>query len=220
MYTELIDSFILQMSMPTQEIEKVLPHSTKVNHHLQVLILVNTLLTFAVGMFAPFYAVFVAKVGGDATMAGLSWALFSIISGILILLFSRLELKIKRRHVLLALGYLLRAVVFLSYAFMDSIAQLLITQVLWGVAAALGTPAFDALYSSNLSKDKSIVEWGNWEGVSSIATGIAAIIGGALIQLVGFQQLFLTMSLITAAIGIFLLYQRYKIKKILMEVKM
>jgi hypothetical protein len=192
---------------------KTIPGNSKLNKHLRMLIFVNTTLTFAVGMFAPFYAVFVQKIGGGAVLAGVSWALFSVVSGLLILVLSKWELHIKKRHMLLASGYLIRSIVFLSYAFMDNIPQLLVTQVLWGVASALGTPAFDALYTSNISKDAAITEWGDWEGISAIATGIAALIGGFLIQVIGFKILFLLMSVICLSLGIYLIYLRYRIKK-------
>jgi predicted MFS family arabinose efflux permease len=199
--------------MQAEDVAKTLPSGSKLNKNLRLLIFVNTVITFTVGMFAPFYAVFVVKIGGGAALAGVSWALFSVVSGILILLLSKWELRIKRQHILLAIGYLIRSIVFLSYAFMNNIPQLLITQVLWGIASAIGTPAFDALYTSNTSKETAIVEWGDWEGVSAIATGIAALIGGLLIQSVGFKILFLLMSAISALLGIYLLYQRYKIQK-------
>ena len=201
-------------NMNPEEKIKTLPHGSKLNKKLKVLIFVNTTLTFAVGMFAPFYAVFVQKIGGGAALAGVSWALFQVISGILILVLSKWELRIKKRHVLLAVGYLIRSVVFLSYAFMNNIPQLLVTQVLWGIASALGTPAFDALYTSSVSQETAIVEWGDWEGISAIATGIAALVGGLLIQTVGFKILFICMSIITMSLGIYLLYQRYKIKSL------
>ena len=177
-------------------------------------IFVNTIIVFTVGMFAPFYAVFVQKIGGGAALAGISWALFSIVSGVFILLLSKWELRVKKRHVLLALGYIIRAVVFLSYAFIDNIPQLLITQVLWGIAGAIGTPAFDSLYNSNTSKEALIVEWGDRDGIAAIATGIAALIGGFLIQIVGFRTLFIIMFVISFSLGIFLFYQRYKMKKL------
>jgi predicted MFS family arabinose efflux permease len=199
--------------MQAEDVTKTLPSGSKLNKNLRLLIFVNTVITFTVGMFAPFYAVFVVKIGGGAALAGVSWALFSVVSGILILLLSKWELRIKRQHILLAIGYLIRSMVFLSYAFMNNIPQLLITQVLWGIASAIGTPAFDALYTSNTSKETAIVEWGDWEGVSAIATGVAALIGGLLIQSVGFKILFLLMSAISALLGIYLLYQRYKIQK-------
>lgn len=199
--------------MQAEDVAKTLPSGSKLNKNLRLLIFVNTVITFTVGMFAPFYAVFVVKIGGGAALAGVSWALFSVVSGILILLLSKWELRIKRQHILLAIGYLIRSIVFLSYAFMNNIPQLLITQVLWGIASAIGTPAFDALYTSNTSKETAIVEWGDWEGVSAIATGVAALIGGLLIRSVGFKILFLLMSAISALLGIYLLYQRYRIQK-------
>lgn len=200
--------------MQPEDAVKNLPSGSKLNKNLRLLIFVNTIITFTVGMFAPFYAVFVAKIGGGAALAGVSWALFSVVSGVLILLLSKWELRVKRQHILLAVGYLIRAIVFLSYAFMNNISQLLITQVLWGIASAVGTPAFDALYTSSTSKETAISEWGDWEGVSAIATGIAALIGGMLIQQVGFKTLFILMSIISALLGGWLLYERNKVKKI------
>ena len=199
--------------MQPENIIKTLPHGSKLNKNLRLLIFVNTIIVFTVGLFAPFYAVFVQKIGGGVALAGVSWALFSVVSGIFILMLSKWELRVKKRHVLLALGYIIRAIVFLSYAFMDNIPQLLVTQILWGIAGAVGTPAFDSLYTSNTSKEASIVEWGDWEGISAIATGIAALIGGFLIQMIGFRILFILMSTISLSLGIFLLYQRYKVKK-------
>ncbi|MGH7250037.1 MAG: hypothetical protein ACREGC_03615, partial [Minisyncoccia bacterium] len=84
---------------------------------------------------------------------------------------------------------------------------------LWGVASAVGTPAFDALYTSNTSKETSIIAWADWEGASAIATGIAALVGGLFIQVLGFRILFIFMALISASLGSYLLYQRYEIKK-------
>ena len=105
---------------------------------------------------------------------------------------------------MLALGYIIRGLVFLSYAYMGSIAQLIFTQVLWGVGAALGSPAFDAVYSAHTTKEDSIVQWGQWEGIASIATGLAAILGGILIQAVGFSFVFLGMAVICFFLGIYI----------------
>jgi MFS family permease len=120
------------------------------------------------------------------------------------LLFSRWELRVKEQELLLAVGYIIRAVAFLSYAYMSSMAQLIMTQVLWGVAVAISIPAFDALYAAHTSKEASIAEWGGLEGVTSIATGIAALIGGLIINSFGFQPIFFTMAGITLLIAIYI----------------
>ena len=131
---------------------------TGLNRSLRILITVNSVLVFIMGLFAPFYAVFVQQIGGSIAFAGLSWAIFSIVSGVLIFLFSNWQMKVKEPELLIALGYILRGGVFMSYVFMTSIPQLIITQIFWGVAVALGTPAFDSVYSNHTTRENSIVE--------------------------------------------------------------
>ena len=181
----------------------ILP-STQLNRSLRILITTNSILAFVVGLFAPFYAVFVEGLGGNIAFAGLSWAIFSIVAGVLILLFSNWELKVKEQELLIALGYILRGGVFLSYAFMTSITQLIFTQIFWGVSAAIGVPAFDAVYADHTAKDSSIVQWGEWEGISSITGGIAALVGGIMIQSFGYQTVFLAMAITSLGLGIYI----------------
>lgn len=181
----------------------ILPRE-KLNKSLRILIFTNTVMVFIIGMLAPFYAVFVQKIGGNIAFAGFSWAVFSIVAGILILLFSNWQLKIKEQELLLALGYLIRGVVFLSYAFMGNITQLIFTQILWGIGAALSTPAFDAVYSAHTNQKDSIVQWGQWEGIASVATGLAAIIGGILIQAIGYPSVFIGMSALSFLLGVYI----------------
>lgn len=178
--------------------------NTRLNKSLKILIMTNATLVFIAGLFAPFYAVFIQHIGGNIAFAGLSWAVFSIVAGILIFLFSNWELKVKEQELLISLGYILRGGVFLSYAFMTSMTQLILTQVLWGVAAAIGTPAFDSVYTAHTSKENAIVEWGQWEGIASIVTGVAALIGGILIQAFGYEAIFMVMAFVSIGLGIYI----------------
>src|SRR3990167_8558754 len=94
---------------------KFLLPRARLNQSLRILIVANATIWFVVGMFAPFYAVFVEHViGGNIAFAGFSWALFSIVAGILTLLFSNWELHVREQELLLALGYVIHGVVFLS----------------------------------------------------------------------------------------------------------
>ncbi len=181
----------------------VLPH-TRLNRSLRILITVNAILVFIVGLFAPFYAVFIASLGGSIALAGFAWALYSLVAGVLILLFSNWQLKIKEQELLIALGYIIRAGVFLSYAFMTSLPQLLATQILWGVATAISTPAFDAVYAKHTTQEDSIVQWGGWEGIAAIATGAAALVGGVMIQSFGYHAIFMVMAVISLCLGLYI----------------
>ena len=178
----------------------IFPH-LRLNRSLRILVITNAVLAFIIGLFAPFYAVFIQHIGGNVAFAGLAWGLSSLVGGILIFLFSNWQLKIKEQELLIALGYVLRGVVFLSYAFMTNMTQLIATQILWGIATAIGTPAFDSVYTAHTSKENSILEWGQWEGVSAIVTGIAAFVGGLLIQGFGYEIIFMTMAVISFTLG-------------------
>ena len=151
-----------------------------------------------------FYAIFIENMGGSVATAGFTWGLFMIVAGILTLLFSRWELRMKEQELLLAIGYIIRGAAFLSYAFMASMSQLVVTQVLWAVGMALGAPAFDSLYASHTDKDDSIQQWGSWEGIAAISSGSAALIGGVLIQEFGFSAVFLSMAIICFLLGAYI----------------
>ncbi len=191
-------------TQPSKQIFSLIFPGVRLNRSLRILITVNSILVFISGLFAPFYAVFIAHIGGSIAFAGLSWAIFSIVAGLLIFLFSTLELKMKEPELLIALGYVLRGVVFISYAYMTNLTQLIITQVLWGMATALGSPAFDSVYASHTSKENAIAEWGKWEGIAAIVTGLAALIGGVLIQTFGYTTIFMVMSITSFGLGIYI----------------
>ena len=70
-------------------------------------------------------------------------------------------------------------------------------QIIFGISTAIGTPAFDSLYSKNLQKGKFASQWGTWESMYAITVGIAAIIGGLIAQTYGFKVLFIVMLIIS-----------------------
>ena len=93
---------------------------------LRILIAVNMIFTFVVGVFAPFYAVFVVEeLQGNIAFAGMSWGVFTIISGVLMLLFIRWELRVREQELLLSFGYLIRSVVFVFLKLSNSFTTLL-----------------------------------------------------------------------------------------------
>jgi hypothetical protein len=68
-----------------------------------------------------------------------------------------------------------------------------------GVAEAIGTPAWDALYAKNLSEEMDSYAWGLSTGQSQIVTGIAFGLGGLITHFISFEALFITMGFIQIA---------------------
>jgi MFS transporter, DHA1 family, multidrug resistance protein len=167
----------------------------KVN--LKILLWSSFLINLAAGLFGPIYAVFVEQIGGDLITAGSAYAAFSIATGVLILAFSRWEDRVKHQEKLLVAGRFLSIIGFVGYLYIQNPIHLFIVQIIFGIAASIEVPAYDSLYSKNLTKGKFASGWGIWEAMYAIVTGISAIIGGYIAQTHGFQTLFIIMLILS-----------------------
>jgi MFS family permease len=179
-----------------------------VNKVLRILLFADFFMLLAMGMLTPIYAIFVEEIGGDILSASGAWAIFTLTSGVLILLIGKWEDKQKQKGIpykrFIFFGYLIRSIAFLSYFFVADKYQLFLVQVLLGIGVATTVPAFDSLYSRFLSKGRFASEWGAWEGMNMIVAAIAAVIGGFIAAFLGFKVLFLIMfaaSLVGLAIS-------------------
>ena len=163
---------------------------------LKLLLLSSFLINLSAGLFGPLYAVFVEQIGGDLLTAGLAFAVFSIVSGVLIYIFGKWEDRIKHQENILIISRFLTVLGTIGYLLIQSPAHLFAVQIVFGISSALITPAFDSMYSKNLTKGKYASQWGAWESMYAITVGIAAIIGGYLAQTYGFKTLFIVMVIL------------------------
>jgi len=186
------------------------------NKYLKILLYSSFFITLAGGFFTPIYAIFVEDIGGDILTAGSAYAVYSIVSGVLIYLIGLWEDKVKHQEKLLVAGRGISVLGFAGYLFINSPMDLFIVQILLGIGSAVGTPAFDSLYSSALDKGKYASEWGTWEAMYGIVSGIGAIVGSYIAMFYGFVTLFYVMFFISALSFIatlFLPIQKIKRKK-------
>jgi MFS family permease len=149
--------------------------------------------TLSLGMLGPIYAIFVEDIGGDILDASWAYFSFTFTSGVLIYAISRWEDHSKHKEKLVVAGYFLTAVGALGYSFVDDQMTLVLVQIILGVATAILSPAFDALYSHYVLKERETSNWGAWEGMGYVVTAAAALIGGYIASQYGFPVLFLTM---------------------------
>jgi MFS family permease len=180
---------------------------------LKILLLSSFLISFSAGLFGPIYAVFVEEIGGDLLTAGSAFAAFSIVSGILIYFLGKWEDKIKHKENILIISRFLTIFGTAGYLLIQTPIHLFAVQIVLGISAALITPAFDGLYSKNLTKGKYASQWGLWESMYSITVGVAAIIGGFVAQNYGFQTLFIIMTFLAILSFISTLLLKKQIRK-------
>lgn len=162
----------------------------------------NSFFALAAGMLGPIYAIYVQKIGGDILAAGTAWALFTIISGVGILLMGRIQDSIAKEKPMIVIGYAIDSMAFLGYYFVSNVWQLFLVQILLGIGTVVKTPAYDSFYTRYLEKGKFASQWAAREASWYIITGIAALAGALLAKFYDFKVLFLAMFL-TSLIGLY-----------------
>lgn len=166
------------------------------NRKLRFLLLSNTLFVFAGNLFVPLYALFILKVGGGAELAGELIGLQFFVSFIVGFFVTRLKDKPKLCQYLLMVNYLLRGIAWLLIGLFPSISTLVIAQIIVGISEAIGSPAFNSLFSENLDYKKHIKEWGSWELIKNPVIALSSVMGGFVAAQFGFSSLFLLMSIL------------------------
>lgn len=165
------------------------------NKGAKLLLYGGSLWYFAEGMFGPLLAVFTEELGGNILDITGAWSIYLIFYGVLSIVVGWLADKTDKARLMLV-GYGLNAVFTFCYIFVDTASELLFVQALLGIAAALATPTWDALYDEFTERETDGISWGLAGGVASIFTGIAILIGGYVVGRFSFNALFLIMGII------------------------
>ncbi|TAL43481.1 MAG: MFS transporter [Chitinophagaceae bacterium] len=174
----------------------------KLSRNVRLLLLGANIWYFGEGMMGPLFAVFAEKVGGDILDITWAWATYLIITGLFYILVGKLLNNKTYKVKVMVLGYILNALLTFGYLLVDSPFTLFLVQAGLGIAEAIGTPAWDALYAKNLEDNLDSYAWGLSAGQSQIVTGIAFGIGGVITHFISFNALFITMGIIQIAAAI------------------
>ena len=166
------------------------------NRNLRLLLYSSNLWYLGEGMLGPLFAIFAGKIGGDILDITWAWATYLIVTGVLYIIVGKLTDGRKINAEVMVIGYILNTIFTFSYLFVSSPWHLVMVQAGLGVAAALSTPTWYALYAKYEDKKHDTYEWGLAGGEAEIITGIAVIIGGFIVTYFSFNLLFLTMGVI------------------------
>lgn len=152
---------------------------------------------FGEGMFGPLLAVFAEEVGGSLFDISWAWSAYLLMYGVLSIFIGQISDVVKSgKEKMMVLGYGLNAVFTFGYLFVDNTFDLLVVQAGLGVAAALATPTWNALYDEFSSKNLNGRAWGTAEGVASIITAFSIVVGAYIVTYASFEMLFIAMGVI------------------------
>lgn len=166
------------------------------NKKARILLYSSNIWFFGEGLLGPLFAVFSQKIGGNVLDIAWAWAVYLVVSGVFEIGVGKLsDSKIDKTKLMIA-GYILNAAATFGYLMVSNQLQFFALQVALGVAAALATPTWQALYAKYADKDHDGYAWGLADGDAKIITGVSAVLGGVIVSTVGFSWLFFIMGLL------------------------
>ena len=154
-------------------------------------------------MLGPLFAVFAERIGGTILDISWAWSIYLVVTGILIMVVGKIsDVKVSKEKLMMA-GYALNAVLTFGYLFVSTPLHLFFIQAGLGVAAALSSATWSALYAKYGDPQKAGYMWGLAGGQAQLTTGIAIIVGGFIVNHFSFTVLFITMGIINVGAMIY-----------------
>lgn len=170
---------------------------------IRILLFCSYLNVFAYALFSPLYAVFVQKFDTNLLVISASWGVYALFQGVVMIIFGKVEDRLKDKRPMIVAGYFLLAVGALSFAFISTVHQLYVVQAVNALANGILLPAWKAVYSKAQDKGKEAQEWSLFDGGNLILVSMAAFVGGYVVTTIGFQNLFFIIFLVQLATAIF-----------------
>jgi MFS family permease len=167
-----------------------------VNKALRALYIYNGIFVLAGGLFGPLYAIYVQRIGGDIVTISFSWAIFLISSTLFTFVVSKFGDQVKEKEYLLMAGFLIRALVWILYIYVNNLVFLYVLQILIGLGEALGSPSFDSLIAQHVDKGHQMEEYSDMKIIFNLSGALATFLGGIIVAKFGFPMLFVLMSLL------------------------
>jgi MFS family permease len=155
------------------------------------------------GMIAPFFSLYTNSIGGSILDITWVWATYLIIAGIFTVVVGKISDTWISKEKLIIVGYVLNAVLTFGYLLVGSTWHLFLIQAGLGIATALATPTWNALYEQHGDTVSSGLRWGYADGQEQIVTGIATVVGGLVIQNLSYTVLFLIMGVVQTCAAFF-----------------
>lgn len=177
------------------------------NPVVKFLIISDVLIVGAAGMLAPLFALFVDDfiVGGSPMVVSIAMSAFLISRSLLQIPIATLIDRIKGEEddfTFLFIFSVLSAVTPLLYLYISTPIELYIVQVILGLFTAFTFPAYMAIFTRHVDKNKEGTEWGIYYTMTDLGSAALAIIGGYVAEAYGFRQL-IAIVVIISVIGAF-----------------
>lgn len=169
------------------------------NRVTKLLLFSDIFLVSGFGFIEPILSIFIKDnlLGGQIYAAGLASMLFLLTKSCIQLPFSRYIDKHDHAVNWLIVGSFCIAAVPLIYLYATRVEHIYLAQILYGIGSGLAYPTWLGLWSTHLDRHHESYEWSLYSTTTGICTALAAVIGAASVQFIGFRPTFFAVGLLS-----------------------
>ncbi len=165
----------------------------------------NSMLAFAIGLFTPFWIIFLQKFGGGVEQFGIAIGIMVFAQSITSYFVGKYSDKLGRKVFLIAGGFILAAVVF-SYTIIQTLVELYILQVLNGVTNAMQMTMETAFLGDVTKKTTRGLNIGKYHAIVGAIAGLTIMGSGYIVGGLGFNIIFYAVAIIIFISTLFLFF--------------
>ncbi|MBI4095219.1 MAG: MFS transporter [Candidatus Liptonbacteria bacterium] len=182
----------------------------RTNRVVRNFIFVDLALLAGWGLVQPIFSIYVVRTVSGATLVtvGIAAAIYWILKSILqIPIANYLDRKPGEADDFRALvaGLLVAAFAAFSFGFIREIWHLYLVEVVHAIAFALYVPAWSAIFSRHVDKDRVSFDWSLDSTVAGLSAGASGFLGGVLADQLGFTSVFIFAAFFSLASAFVLL---------------
>lgn len=177
----------------------------------RILLLSNSVMAFAIGLFMPFWIVFLQDFGGSIESFGFAIGLMALSQSITSYFCGRYSDRVGRKIFLIIAGFAITAVI-IAYTLITSMIQLYILQVVNGITQAIQMTMETTMLGDVTKKVSRGADIGKYHAVIGILAAIAMMGGGFLVGQLGIKIIFYITAVLFFISTIVLFYIKERTK--------
>lgn len=165
----------------------------------------NSILAFALGLFTPFWIIFLQDFGGSVEQFGFAIGLMVFAQSITSYFAGKYSDKLGRKIFLIIGGFILSAVVF-GYTLITALIHLYILQIINGITNSMQMTMETTFLGDITKKISRGVNIGKYHAIVGVMAAIAMMGGGFIVGQWGFKIIFYITSLVIFVSTLILFY--------------
>ena len=154
----------------------------------QKFLIANSILFLGLGLFSPFWIIFVKDFGGIEQF-GFAMGLMILAQAVSSYLVGRYSDRFGRKLFLVSAGVVMSGVIF-SYTIINSLLALYILQVISGIVIAIQQTTEKTILGDLTEKISRGSDIGKYEAITTMVVGLATIFGGIIAGDLGIKAIF------------------------------